>query len=60
MSDRHHLRLVDRAPPAPRLAVRITCFTGHGGPHGRSRLFKLAERDLDALLRNAESLEARR
>jgi hypothetical protein len=53
-----HLRLVDRRPPEPRLAVRITAFAGRD-PHGRSRAFPLDEHDLDQLLALAVRLENR-
>jgi hypothetical protein len=58
MTDRH-LRLVDRAPPAPRLAVHISAFAGRDGPHGRSRTFRLTEHDLAELLALAGRLENR-
>ena len=58
MSERH-LRLIDRAPPAPRVAVRITAFADRGGPHGRSRAFRLTEHDLEELIDLAVRLENR-
>jgi hypothetical protein len=57
MNDRRHLHLVDREPPAPRLAVRINAFAGRGAPHGRSRAFRLTEVDLDELIEHAACLE---
>jgi hypothetical protein len=61
-TNRQHLRLVDlrpvdRAPPAPRLAVRISAFAARGGPFGHSRSFRLTEHDIDELLLLAERLE---
>lgn len=55
------LRLVERRPPDPRpLHVRLSAFTRRGAPHGRSRTFRLTERDLEQLLDLADRLETRR
>jgi hypothetical protein len=60
MSDRRHLRLVDRRPLEPRhLHVRLSAFASSGGPQGRSRAFRLTEIDLDELIEHAERLENR-
>jgi hypothetical protein len=60
MTDRRHLHLVDRRPPEePRLNLRVSVFAGGGSPHGRSRAFRLNERDINELLRHAERLESR-
>jgi hypothetical protein len=60
MSDRRHLRLVDRRPlEPPPLHVRLSAFTSRGSPHGRSRAFRLSDEDLDLLLDLAVRLENR-
>jgi hypothetical protein len=59
MTDRH-LRLVERRPrQEPRLAVKISAFSGSGGPYGRSRTFRLTEAYLDELIEHAARLENR-
>lgn len=52
-----HLRLVPPAP-APRLAVRINIFNGRS-PFGRTRVFRLAERDIDELIAITQRMEWR-
>jgi hypothetical protein len=59
MTGRQLLHLVDRAPPAPRYAVRVSAFSSMGGPHGRSRKFRLSDEDLERLLDLAVRLENR-
>lgn len=60
-----HLRLVEKPigfvrPPCPRrLEIRLHVRNGLA-PHGRSRAFRLHDRDLAELIRAAERLEARR
>jgi hypothetical protein len=56
-----HLRLVPPArPPRPRrLDVRISATDGRA-PYGRSRIFRLHERDIDELVDIATRMEARR
>jgi len=56
-----YLRVVDAArSPAPRrLEVRLTVRDGHE-PIGRSRAFRLHDRDLDELIAHAARLEGRR
>jgi len=58
---RDHLRLVPPplTPRPRRLEVRIAASDG-GAPFGRSRIFRLHERDLDQLIDVALRLEARR
>jgi hypothetical protein len=54
-----HLRLVQPAPPPRRrLSVRINVLDGRS-PFGRTRIFRLHERDLDQLINAATRLEAR-
>jgi hypothetical protein len=54
-----YLRLLPREPqPRHRLAVRINVLDGRSA-FGRSRVFRLAESDLDQLINAATRLEAR-
>jgi hypothetical protein len=55
-----HLRLVPPAPPPPRLEVRISAMDGRRAHYGRTRPFRLSERDLDELIAVASKMEARR
>jgi hypothetical protein len=56
-----HLRLVPpTSPPRPRrLEVRISVADGRA-PFGRTRLFRLSDRNLQELIDTALRLEARR
>ena len=55
-----HLRLVQPAPPPRRrLAVQISVLDGRSA-FGRSRIFRLHERDLDQLVDAAIRPESRR
>ena len=55
-----YLRLVPRAPPPRRLlTVRINVLDGRA-PFGRTRIFRLHERDLAELVDVVERMEARR
>lgn len=53
-----YLRLVPRSPRPRRIDVRISAADGRA-PYGRSRVFRLAESDLDQLINAATRLEAR-
>ncbi|PNE10330.1 MAG: hypothetical protein CR217_14890 [Beijerinckiaceae bacterium] len=57
---RHHLRLVPPAPPPRprRINVRIVVSSARM-PIGRSRVFRLAESDIDDLIAVAMRMEAR-
>jgi len=59
MSDRPYLHIAARRPPEPRLAVRLHAFDRKGGPHGRSRAFRLSERDLDEVIEVLARIERR-
>jgi hypothetical protein len=54
-----HLRLVEPAPPPRprRIDVRISVADGRA-PYGRSRAFRLDERDVEKLIDHALRLEA--
>jgi hypothetical protein len=56
---RAHLRLVGSAPPPRphRLEVRISATDGRA-PYGRSRIFKLLDRDFERLIDHALWLES--
>jgi hypothetical protein len=54
------LRLVPRPPPPrPRRLVEVRIAVSDGAPIGRSRLLRLRERDLAALIAEVERLEER-
>jgi hypothetical protein len=53
-----HLRLVPREPQPRRIEVRIAVNAARA-PYGRSRIFRLRERDLAELVAQAERLERR-
>jgi hypothetical protein len=53
-----HLRLVPPAPPPPRFEVRISIMDGRA-PYGRTRPFRLTDRDLQELIDVASKMEAR-
>jgi hypothetical protein len=55
---RHRLWLVSSSPRPRRLEVRINA-TEARYPYGRSRVFRLAESDLNQLINAATRLEAR-
>jgi hypothetical protein len=50
------LRLVPREPQPQRLEVRISADDSRA-PYGRSRLFRLSERDLQQLIATALKME---
>jgi hypothetical protein len=54
-----HLRLVPREPRPQRLEVRISVDDARG-PYGRTRIFRLSERDFEQLIDHAFRMEARR
>ena len=55
-----HLRLVDPSPPQPRRRYETRIVVSAARlPIGRSRVFRLAESDIDELIAIATRLEAR-
>jgi hypothetical protein len=58
MGARRHLRLVPQPPRPRRLEARIAVADGRS-PIGRTRLFRLSERNLQELIETAKLREAR-